>query len=80
MASADPNVSIADVGRDEDCEAVRNADRPPSDSRIKGIYDRINRRLEAGATFSDLRADHTLPTFHSGKDTLGLPRNMGGGE
>ena len=79
MASSDPGVSIADVGRDEDCEAVKRADRPPSDPRIRGIYDKINRRLEAGETFSQLRADNTLPTFKSGKHMLDFPKQRGRG-
>ena len=79
MASSDPGVTITDVGRDDDCEAVKKADRPPSDPRIRGIYDKINRRLAAGETFSQLRADNTLPTFKSGKHALDSPKQKGGG-
>ena len=47
---ATPNPTLEDVGPEDDSEAVRTADRPPSDWQIVSVYDKLNQKLTAGMT------------------------------
>ena len=74
MAAALPDVELEDVGPDEDCDAVRRADRPPSDLDLRSVYAKLNYKIETGMTFTQLRTNNVLPKFQTGKITLGIPK------
>ena len=69
---ATPNPTLEDVGPEDDSEAVRTADRLPSDWQIVSVYDKLNQKLTAGMTLPEMKADHTLANFIPGELTLGI--------
>ena len=77
MAEALPVVELEDIGPEVDSEAVRRADRAPSDQHIRGVYAKLNYKLESGSTFSQLRSNNVLPKFQTGNNTSGIRRKGG---
>ena len=74
---ATPNPTLEDVGPEDESEAVRTADRPPSDWQIVSVYDKLNQKLTAGMTLPEMKADHTLANFLPGELTLGISGGWG---